>query len=494
LAQKRLWGTSIHNLPISSAGFIRFFVVLLLALAPSLESRAQIPVSNTDGTTPSGMAPGAPIGAYPLSGFEHINYYNGGLNVVLPLLTLGGRGGAQFTVPLSPSAPHWQIIGSPIDVNGNGTVRWSYSASNPWWEVVDSMPNYTAGGLSPRIIKESPIIAYTTQGIPYVSFYGSIKACLTFTAPDGTEYNFYDQKGNGGAQGVPNDSEQANFGKVFIGLHNSGATFVSDSDILATGSLLPESPPINGWLHLPNGTRYRICGDWVCKIVDRNGNSIDLEIDYGHGRVTKITDSLNREVTFAYDVNMGGEYGTGDLISYKGFGGSPRIIRVTRTTLSNALRQGFSIGNLFPQLSGSNGENPSKMAKTLWLPDGRKYEFRYNNFGEVARIELPTGGAIEYDYAAGVVGVPSNGLVGPWADAATYAPNTVLDNIPGVYRRMVTRRVYQDLNSPVYESREEISRPESINPSVAGRPFQERDSYQNQGYVEVLTPTTTAER
>ena len=32
------------------------------------------------------------------------------------------------------------------------------------------------------------------------------------------------------------------------------------------------------------------------------------------------------------------------------------------------------------------------------LPNGRTYQFRYNSYGEVARIELPTGGATEYDW------------------------------------------------------------------------------------------------
>ncbi|MBA3352270.1 MAG: RHS repeat protein, partial [Blastocatellia bacterium] len=35
----------------------------------------------------------------------------------------------------------------------------------------------------------------------------------------------------------------------------------------------------------------------------------------------------------------------------------------------------------------------------LWLPDGRSYQFRYNVYGQLARVVLPTGGAVEYDWA-----------------------------------------------------------------------------------------------
>jgi hypothetical protein len=33
--------------------------------------------------------------------------------------------------------------------------------------------------------------------------------------------------------------------------------------------------------------------------------------------------------------------------------------------------------------------------------DGRRFTFQYNVYGEMARANLPTGGAIEYDYGDG---------------------------------------------------------------------------------------------
>jgi RHS repeat-associated protein len=43
------------------------------------------------------------------------------------------------------------------------------------------------------------------------------------------------------------------------------------------------------------------------------------------------------------------------------------------------------------------------------LPDGRKYQFRYNSYGDLARIETPVGGAFEYDYTGQFGSLNSNG-------------------------------------------------------------------------------------
>src|SRR5262249_24228643 len=315
------------------------------------------------------------------------------------------------------------------------------------------------------------------------SIYSSMHSQLSFTAPGGTEYNFYDQKYNGSEQ-FSSTYTVHNFGRVFIARQNAQVTFIADSDITINNLVeYDQNYPATGWMYLADGTRYRILGGVVKQIMDRNGNKITFTHD-ASGRVLTITDSLNRVVTFAYNVIMGGSYGTGDLITFNGSGGTPRYLRVTRTTLSEALRSGFSINyNLFPQYNQSTfNPNPSGVPKTLWLPDDRKYEFRYNDYGEVARIELPTGGASEYDWAAGVINGPASGAIGRWNECGNFVGGYSYE--PGIYRRVIERRIYKDLNSSVYESRETISRPESINSALAGKI---NAGYQNSGAVEVNT-------
>src|SRR5688572_32196441 len=41
--------------------------------------------------------------------------------------------------------------------------------------------------------------------------------------------------------------------------------------------------------------------------------------------------------------------------------------------------------------------NPSRVS-AVELPDGRSYQLRYNSYGELARVVLPTGAAFEYDW------------------------------------------------------------------------------------------------
>jgi RHS repeat-associated protein len=65
------------------------------------------------------------------------------------------------------------------------------------------------------------------------------------------------------------------------------------------------------------------------------------------------------------------------------------------------------------------------VTKEVVLPDGQSYKFYYNPYGELARVELPTGGAVEYDP------VPGSGAISSGSDYQ-------------IYRRVGERRVYPD--------------------------------------------------
>jgi hypothetical protein len=55
---------------------------------------------NWNSSTPVGWAKGTPAGSYALSGFDNVNLFNGHLNFHLPLLKVGGRGSAGYTMAL----------------------------------------------------------------------------------------------------------------------------------------------------------------------------------------------------------------------------------------------------------------------------------------------------------------------------------------------------------------------------------------------------------
>src|SRR5437764_61889 len=81
----------------------------------------------TDGTTPLGLSPGSPSGSYALNGFDNINLYNGNMNVTLPMLHVGGRGGAQTTMSLALNTKRWHMESY---LNVDTTL---YYADPNWW-------------------------------------------------------------------------------------------------------------------------------------------------------------------------------------------------------------------------------------------------------------------------------------------------------------------------------------------------------------------------
>lgn len=78
-----------------------FILVALFTFIVSVPAHGQnIRKFSTDGTTTPVIEPGAPTGSFALSGFDNVNLFNGNLNFSLPLLKIGGRGSAGFSLGL----------------------------------------------------------------------------------------------------------------------------------------------------------------------------------------------------------------------------------------------------------------------------------------------------------------------------------------------------------------------------------------------------------
>ena len=399
----------------SSASIIvrtaRATVVSLLLLFISISALAQ---SATDGATPSGLTPGAPAGAYPLSDFDVVNLYNGRLNFGLPLFQVGGRGGAGYPITL-----HLQKKWSVFKHLEPGVGAFYY-ADGGWWSD-ESTPNaFGAGKVDIRSGRRE--VSFTVV---------ETLTRITFTAPDGTEYELRDQLTNG--QPVSPVSGGFNRGTVFVTADGTTATFVSDWNIIddpTYGQGFYDDRP-DGYMMLKDGTRFRVDDGQISWLRDRNGNKVTFGYD-SFRRTTSITDSLNRQVSITYPTS----YPDFTTISFKGFGGAARTIKLYHTTLENALRSGYTlqtIAQLFPELQGVGPSN-SIVTSYIEMPDGRKYHLRYNPYSELARVELPTGGAIEYDYAAGLTNGAASGVFS-------------IGTNKFIYRRLIERRIYPDGNS-----------------------------------------------
>ena len=414
-----------------------------------------VKADSTDGSTPLALQPGAPAGSYALSELDHINPFNGSLNFSLPLLSIGGRGTAGYTMTL-PIEQKWRVNVTPIqllvfDDGGNGPLpnphtTYLYFPTANWWSGIK--PGYGPGVLQGRVAQ------FDAQVCPDSTMRAvETLTRLTFTAPDGTEFELRDAKSGGAPQGVGIcDANGYNREKIFVTADGSAATFISDTNIVDYITVPDGGNDLfyaSGYLLLRDGTRYRFDNGTVTWLRDRNGNKITFTYD-SFKRVTLIKDSLNREVTVTY-ATASVLY---DDITYKGYGGASRTIRVNYAQLEdpNSLRSGYSLqtyAQLFPN-SGSSltGTYNPKIVRSVTLPNTRQYEFQYNSYGELARVVLPTGGAFEYDHASGVSD-NSSGITGGFDE---YSVN--------VYRRVTCKRVYS--GGTTLESRMTFSNNESV--------------------------------
>jgi RHS repeat-associated protein len=441
-------------------------LVLLLTLLVG-HAYSQDTTSNPlDGYTPSGLAPGAPVGSYALSGFDTINPYSGGMSFNLPLLSIRGRGSADYTIRL-PIEQKWSVNHSTAD-DGQGRHYDFYDAEFNAF-ILGTRAGYGPGALYGRQV---------ASNYQYCDYAGSFLPTrtltrFTFATPDGTEYELHDVQTDGNPFYVGTCAfNGTSRGKVFKTADGSAATFISDQPVVDQIFIYSGVIGGSGYLFLRDGTRYRIDGGTVTWMTDRNGNKLTFEYN-NFALVSSIKDSLNREVAIEYNVNDVAPYGLCDRITYKGFDGATRIIRVSYDSLANVLRAGFSVQNsqnCFPELNNASSYSActgGALVSAVWLPerpdhsDRRSYKFYYNNYSELARVELPTGGAFEYDWAGGYNNGPTSGAV--CFDCS-------------IYRRVTERRVYSD--GVNLESQMSISKPDTLSGgAVQSNSFVETDEY-----------------
>ena len=369
-----------ENIPSKVAAFRKIFryssALLLLVCMITIGARGQ---TTTNPSQPISQNPGPPDGSYLLSDFENINLYNGKAYFNLPLLKVTGRGNASYTINLPLKPRDFFTVQSPVGVI-------------PLTEFKPS-DHFVPGRLILR--GGSDVIGFTVI---------NIVTRAVFTTSDGSQHELVDKL----TGGRPNTSVGLNRGREFVSTDGSAMTFLSDLDV---NDIFNGEVGATGFLMLADGTRYRFDAGRLSWICDRNGNKISFTYttppytpnpsDPGYVTST-ITDSLNRQIRFEYDVQDIAPYGKCDRIIYHGFSGLERIIRISKNSLGSSLRAGYSrqpYNVLFEFVAGEDLFDP-EIISAVWLPNGRSYRLLYNPYAELARVELPTSGAIEYDYAS----------------------------------------------------------------------------------------------
>jgi RHS repeat-associated protein len=336
-----------------------------------------------DTTTPLGLAPGAPSGSYPLSGFERINHFNGAFSFYLPLLNVGGRGEASHVVGVLVERRWGVVQTSPTDQR--------LVPRFDWWRGFK--PGFGPGVLRSYHDKDNP-----GGG---TNFFHLTR--YTFSGPDGTQQELRDVLTEGEPQLFPESR-----GRIFHTSDGTAMTFYKAEP--------PPGPGVNGMLLFRDGRHYRIDDGHVTWIRDRNGNKLEFQYTADpEKQVSRIVDAAGRVYEFVYEGANGPAMV--ERIRFKGFGGAPREIRVEHGTLATALVPGQSVSTLeelFPELLWlipTQPQNPD-VVRRIVLPNGQSYELRYNAYAELAQVTLPTGGVIRYTHGPGVAGGPPGGEFG----------------------------------------------------------------------------------
>jgi len=412
-------------------------------------------------TTPIGLAPASPLGSNTLSDFEQYDPFGGRMNVTVPIYHVGGRGDLSFDL-VYPVPQTWRIENQPTftwpqNAQTGQIANFSYTQSYlppQAWNIFGQSLN--AGTLWFRQGASFQACGYNpAYGIePMNPTYTITK--LAFTAPDGTETELVDDLTNGQpfqwenvCQTTLSPVGSLNRGSSFHSVTGGPQLeFVSDSAV--SDSEFPGADyAASGYLYFPNGVSYRFDNGLLSSMRDRNGNKITFT--YGsnsYHQLDTITDTLGRQVQITYNNSSCVPCIT---VSYPGYQGASRQITLYFDEIGDALRPGYSIENytqLFPAFTGTNGQFIPIVLTQVQYQDGRKYTFEYNSYAEMARINLPTGGAVEYDYGDGNNGATSG-----------YQSNAAGVGI--IYRRLEERREYSNGSTLSSRTHNSVSYPSS---------------------------------
>ena len=389
-----------------------------------------------------------------------INDFNGSLNLAFPLVNISGRGEGEFPLVLRVGQYKWKkyifkFVNPGTFANSSfpsmfcNVMQDLYGPGYPigcdmgGWTSQDPFLTFTTlaldkerdPGYGPGMLVGSTQVARTAtcwtaqQSSGQITLNGSMPTVTRFTmsymTPDGQVHELVDKA----TLGKFREDNRFNFncftlstdpnvtfsrGNEFVSTDGSAMTFVSDWAFTYPDPVLMNAVNVeslthpSGYMHFRDGSTSRIQEGLIQWTRDRNGNKTTFS--YVDRKLTSATDSMGRQVTIEYDVNDVSPYGLCDRVTYKGSLGQSRILRISKSNMGNVLRADHTLktpNQMWPGVecdgicSGNNDLFNPVVPSQLWFPNGRSYRFGYNSFAEVAKLELPTGGAFEFDHDYG---------------------------------------------------------------------------------------------
>jgi len=496
----------------------RIGLLIGMLICCSSSGFAQKTFSALDGMTPIGLEPGTAPGSYQLSGLDSLNLYNGSASVRIPLLQIGGRGEAGYTMIATYDA-HWEGTGFMSTSDGCSVVApcpmWAFTATGS----SSGVHSYRPAGITIRHLGLHVQPVLNGSSTPFCYANGTTLTRISVSFADGTEMILVDAPTGGtpitSSLSISSCSGQGfDRGTTFISTDGSAARFISDRhihDVNTPGSSGLPDETAAGTLYLRDGRQFHF-GDHhvvpgvpsltmtvVDRIQDRNGNQTTFNYDAaisGFQTAFTITDPIGRVITvaegkqfsFSDPACVGECMGSLDQISF----GSPdhqKTITVFRRDYwfdRSASLQGSARPTYQDLFGGYASPSTTVFNSAIWkivLPDNHTYQFYYTQYGEVARLDLPTGGHYEFDWTNGpftdpfdiCLGNPHPGDADNNKCPVIRAPvetQAAFDNTSGyplliaVYRRVKERREYVDGGTSwikrTYYIVDEVAPPQSL--------------------------------
>jgi hypothetical protein len=347
--EKNLW-RMVMRLPCNRLATLVFLVLL-------------VTYSFGQGYDPSYFFGTVPFQTH-LQGQESINLSNGNLHFQIPLISLPGRDGHDFVFSLSYNSQGWW--GTSF-VDGAGHTHQFWQDSGGW---SNSIPQLTgADNVSPPNNSQ-------------ITCSGNYRAVL----PDGRKLFFpiYQSCFQNQVMGNP-PAPQFNqlSGSSVDPSAPRGGGCVKDFAYL---SLLSPSR-----LVLENGETFTFyINPSSVRDEDANGNMIAYSFS---GNVATFTDTMGRVMQFDQTGVITGS-GTPSTFTYKDSNG------VLQTITINYGSQLFA-----PHFHWGTDPTPwtGTPMSSIVYPNGDRYDFQYNTYGELTKIIYPTGGYTRYEYDFAVV-------------------------------------------------------------------------------------------
>lgn len=381
-------------------------------------------------------------GSYSVSDFETVNNTNGNVMFSFPLASLPpGRGGMSYGVTLNYNSKLFDVRTDEFFVPPSGfegeVMRAYKSETGGWRYGVGYRFEQKKRPVVPEFHNNTSEVCHSPAQ-PNYKYFDIYKFVLTM--PDGSQKEFtpvmnfgtgvYDSTYQDGYHSVDINGKYRRWRDIYVlgdwvgceidyYQHTGGLTFYSTDDSFLRLDVAHDGDSSwsnNPWtLTTPDGTRVvqfaPLSGEVNARqrVIDRNDNYVEIQKPNptAGSEVVQVTDQLGRGLTINQNLQT-----LEDTITVKGVNGVDLnwTVKWKNIGVSRQYRMTDACCVTIPP---STAAAVAKVVDEIVLPSqlgGLSYGFDYNGnpngdigtashgFGEISRVELPSGATVEYDY------------------------------------------------------------------------------------------------